>query len=46
MEDLKLRIRKELEILEEMIDGNYDEKLIKRQRDVLENLLCEYIKDL
>ena len=46
MENLKTKIREELEILEEMIDENYDKVLIEKQKEVLENLLCEYIKDL
>lgn len=46
MNDLKDHIKKELEILENMISLNKEKEEIEKQRKKLDNLLEEYLKDL
>ena len=46
MNDLKDHIKKELEILENMISLNKDKEEIEKQRDKLDKLLEEYLQDL
>ena len=46
MKNLKENIKKELEILEEMIELNIDKEKIESQRKKLDKLLEEYLKDL
>lgn len=46
MKNLKENIKKELEILEEMIELNIDKEKIESQRKKLDKLLEEYLEDL
>lgn len=46
MNDLKENIKKEIEILENMISLNSEREKIEKQRKKLDKLLEEYIKDL
>ena len=46
MNDLKENIKKELEILENMISLNKEKEKIENQRKKLDKLLEEYLKDL
>lgn len=46
MKDLKENIKKEIEILEEMIELNIDKEKIEKQRKKLDKLLEQYLKDL
>ncbi len=45
MNDLKENIKKELEILEKMISLNEEKEKIEIQREKLDKLLEEYLKD-
>ncbi len=46
MKNLKENIKKEIGILEEMIELNIDKEKIESQRKKLDKLLEEYLKDL
>ena len=46
MKDLKDNIKKEIEILENMINLNKEKEQIENQRKKLNKLLEEYLKDL
>ena len=46
MKNLKENIKKELEILEEMIELNIDKEKIESQRKKLDKLLEEYLEGL
>ena len=46
MKKLKENIKKELEILEEMIELNIDKEKIESQRKKLDKLLEEYLEGL
>ena len=46
MKNLKENIKKEIEILEKMIELNIDKEKIESQRKKLDKLLEEYLKDL
>lgn len=46
MNDLKDNIKKELEILEKMINLNKEKEQIENQRKKLDKLLEEYLKNL
>lgn len=46
MNDLKENIKKEIEILENMISLNSEREKIEKQRKKLDKLLEEYLKDL
>ncbi len=46
MKDLKNNIKKEIEILENMINLNKEKEQIENQRKKLDKLLEEYLKDL
>ena len=46
MKDLKDNIKKEIEILENMINLNKEKEQIEKQRKKLNKLLEEYLKDL
>ncbi len=46
MNDLKDHIKKELEILEDMISLNKQKEEIEKQRKKLDKLLEEYLQDL
>ncbi len=46
MNDLKENIKKELEILENMISLNKGKKEIEKQREKLDKLLEEFLKNL
>lgn len=46
MKDLKDNIKKEIEILENMINLNKEKEQIENQRKKLDKLLEEYLKDL
>ncbi len=45
MNDLKDNIKKEIEILEKMITLNKEKKEIEKQREKLDKLLEEYLKE-
>lgn len=44
--NLKEEIGKELEKLNRMIDMKCNDEMIRKQKDILDKLLSEYIKDL
>ena len=46
MNDLKENIKKEIEILKNMISLNNEREKIEKQRKKLDKLLEEYLKDL
>ena len=46
MNDLKEQIKKELQILEKMIETKEERKKIEGQRKRLDELLEEYLKDM
>lgn len=46
MEDLRGKIRDEIEKLEEMIKANEDKEKIEKQRKKLDEILEKYLKDL
>lgn len=46
MKELKDNIKKEIEILENMISLNKEKEQIENQRKKLDKLLEEYLKDL
>lgn len=46
MEDLRGKIRDEIEKLEEMIKANGDKEKIEKQRKKLDEILEKYLKDL
>ena len=46
MNDLKENIKKEIEILKNMISLNSEREKIEKQRKKLDKLLEEYLKDL
>ena len=46
MKDLKDNIKKEIEILENMINLNKEKEQIEKKRKKLNKLLEEYLKDL
>ena len=46
MNDLKENIKKEIEILENMISLNSEREKIEKQRKKLDKLLEEYLQDL
>ena len=46
MGDLKSEIRKELDILERLIDEECDVNVIDNQKEIVKKLLYIYVKDL
>ena len=46
MGDLKSEIRRELNILERLIDEKCDVKVIDNQKEIVKKLLYIYVKDL
>ena len=46
MDNLKEEIKKELEILEKMIDDDCDRELIEKKKKHLKSMLYKYVKDL
>ncbi len=45
MNDLKDNIKKELEVLKNMIHLNKEKEIINKQREKLDKLLKEYLED-
>lgn len=46
MEEMKNKIDNQIEILKQMISENKEKEKIREQKDLLDKLLEEYIKDL
>ncbi len=46
VEEMRQRISKELGTLEKMINKNCDKEMINKQKRLLDDLLCKYLKDL
>lgn len=46
MEELRKQIAEQIEKLKEMIEKDYVKEEIQKQKEILDNLLVEYTKDL